>query len=155
MQNSETIEKLLQKHSLARRESLIPILQSIQDEVGFLSEEALVKVGKHLQIPTSKIYSLATFYNQFRFQPKGKYHIQICHGSSCHVMGAMSLIEFLEHNLGVKSGQTSRNGLFSLEVVTCMGACSKSPVIAINGKHHSALSTDELKALIEDIKTQG
>ncbi len=154
MQNSETIERILLKHSLARRDNLIPILQTIQDEVGYLTEEALVKVGKHLQMPTSKIYSLATFYNQFRFQPKGKFHIQVCHGSSCHVMGAVSLIEFLEQNLGTKTGQTTRNGMFSLEVVTCMGACSKSPVIAINGKHHSVLTTDELKKLIEDIKAQ-
>ena len=154
MQNSETIERILLKHSLARRDNLIPILQTIQDEVGYLTEEALVKVGKHLQMPTSKIYSLATFYNQFRFQPKGKFHIQVCHGSSCHVMGAVSLIEFLEQNLGIKTGQTTRNGMFSLEVVTCMGACSKSPVIAINGKHHSVLTTDELKKLIEDIKAQ-
>ena len=154
MQNSETIERILLKHSLARRDNLIPILQTIQDEVGYLTEEALVKVGKHLQMPTSKIYSLATFYNQFRFQPKGKFHIQVCHGSSCHVMGAVSLIEFLEQNLGTKTGQTTRNGMFSLEVVTCMGACSKSPVIAINGKHHSALTTYELKKLIEDIKAQ-
>lgn len=153
MQNSEIIERILQKHSHARRDSLIPILQTIQDEVGFLSEEALVKVGKHLQIPTSKIYSLATFYNQFRFQPKGKFHFEVCHGSSCHVTGAVSLIGFLERNLGIKSGQTTRNGLFSLEVVPCMGACSKSPVIAVNGKHYPAVSANDLKLLIEELKT--
>ncbi|HOP03662.1 MAG TPA: NADH-quinone oxidoreductase subunit NuoE [Tenuifilaceae bacterium] len=154
MHNPEPIERILQKYPLARRDILIPILQTIQDEVGFLSEEALVKVGKHLKMPTSKIYSLATFYNQFRFQPKGKYHIRVCHGSSCHVMGAVSLIETLEQSLGIKSGQTTRNGLFSLEVVTCMGACSKSPVIEINNKHYSTKSAEDLKKLIENYKAQ-
>ena len=145
------IEELLEKFSHVSRDSLIPILQEIQDEIGFLSEEAIVLVGKHLNMPTSKIFGLATFYNQFRFQPKGTTHIQLCHGTSCHLMGALTLIEYLEKTLKIKAGQTSRNGKYSLEIVPCMGACGLSPVISINGKFHGKLNADRLKELVQEI----
>jgi NADH-quinone oxidoreductase E subunit len=145
------IEILLEKYSHSRRDSLIPILQDIQEEVGYLSEEAIVKVGKHLEMPTSKIYGLATFYNQFRFEPKGTYHIQICHGTACHMLGAVSLIDMIEKKLKIKAGQTSRNGKYSLEVVPCIGACSQSPVISINGDFHSKLTTEGIRQLLLDL----
>lgn len=147
------IEELLEKYSHASSDSLIPILQDIQDEIGFLSEEAIVVVGKHLNMPTSKIFGLATFYNQFRFQPKGKIHIQLCHGTSCHLMGAVNLIEYLEKSLKIKAGQTSRNGKFSLEIVPCMGACGLSPVISINGKFYEKLDAHKLKVILEEIQS--
>lgn len=145
------IETLLEKYSHSRRDSLIPILQEIQEEVGYLSEEAIVIVGKHLDIPTSKIFGLATFYNQFRFEPKGTYHIQVCHGTACHMLGAISIIEIIEKKLKIKAGQTSRNGKYSLEVVTCIGACSQSPVITVNGEYHCKLTTDRIRQILADI----
>lgn len=145
------IDNLLEKFSHASADSLIPILQDIQDEIGFLSEEAMVLVGKHLDMPTSKIYGLATFYNQFRFQPRGKFHIQLCHGTSCHVMGAATLIELFEKRLKIKTGQTSRNGAYSLEIVPCMGACAFSPVISINGKFYGSLNQQKVEELLDDL----
>jgi len=145
------INSLLERYSHSRRDSLIPILQDIQEEVGYLSEEAIVLVGRHLNMPTSKIYGLATFYNQFRFEPKGKYHIQICHGTACHLLGAVKIIEIIEKKLKIKAGQTSRNGKFSLEVVPCIGACSQSPVISVNGEFYSNLTEDILKQLLMDL----
>ncbi|HDP54499.1 MAG TPA: NADH-quinone oxidoreductase subunit NuoE [Bacteroidetes bacterium] len=145
------ILSLLERYSHASIESLIPILQDIQDEVGFLSEEAIVQVSKHLQMPTSKIYGLATFYNQFRFHPKGKYHIQLCHGTSCHVMGAVSLLEFIEKKLKIKSGQTSRDGSYSLEIVPCMGACAFSPIISVNGEFHGNLNQQKLEKILDEL----
>ncbi len=145
------IGSLLEKYSHSRRDSLIPILQDIQEEVGYLSEEAVVLVGRQLNMPTSKIYGLATFYNQFRFEPKGKYHIQICHGTACHLLGAVKIIEIIEKRLKIKAGQTARNGKFSLEIVPCIGACSQSPVISINGEFHSRLTEDILNQLLVDI----
>jgi NADH-quinone oxidoreductase E subunit len=149
MQNK--IELLLEKYSHSHRDSLIPILQDIQEEVGYLSEEAIVIVGKHLDMPTSKIYGLATFYNQFRFEPKGEYHIQVCHGTACHMLGAVPIIDIIEKKLKIKAGQTSRNGKFSLEVVPCIGACSQSPVISINGEYHSKLTTEGIKQILIDL----
>ncbi len=145
------IEILLDKYSHSRRDSLIPILQDIQEEVGYLSEEAIILVGKHLEMPTSKIYGLATFYNQFRFEPKGTFHIQVCHGTACHMLGAVSIIDFIEKRLKIKAGQTSRNGKYSLEVVPCIGACSQSPVISINGEYHSKLTAERIKQILIDL----
>lgn len=145
------IEILLEKYSHSRRDSLIPILQDIQEEVGYLSEEAVVIVAKHLGIPTSKIFGLATFYNQFRFEPKGTYHIQICHGTACHMLGAVPIIDIIEKKLKIKAGQTSRNGKYSLEVVTCIGACSQAPVISINGEYYSKLTSDRIKQILVDL----
>ncbi|MHC1705313.1 MAG: NADH-quinone oxidoreductase subunit NuoE [Tenuifilaceae bacterium] len=145
------IEILLEKYSHSRRDSLIPILQDIQEEVGYLSEEAIVLVGRHLEMPTSKIYGLATFYNQFRFEPKGNYHIQICHGSACHILGAVPIIEIIEKKLKIKAGQTSRNGKFSIEVVPCIGACAQAPIIVINGEYHSNLTLERLKEILREL----
>ncbi len=142
---------LLEKYSHSRRDSLIPILQDIQEEIGYLSEEAIVLVGKHLDMPTSKIYGMATFYNQFRFEQKGAYHIEVCHGTACHLLGAVPIIDIIEKKLKIKAGQTSRNGKYSLDVVPCIGACSQSPVIAINGEFYSKLTTDKLKQILVDL----
>jgi NADH-quinone oxidoreductase E subunit len=145
------IEELLEKYSHSRRDSLIPILQDIQEVVGYLSEEAIVLVGRHLEMPTSKIYGLATFYNQFRFEPKGNYHIQVCHGTACHMLGAVSIIDIIEKKLKIKAGQTTRNGKFSLEVVQCIGACAQSPVISVNGEYYSNLTSERLKQILIEL----
>jgi len=145
------IEELLEKHSHSRRGSLIPILQEIQEEVGYLSEEAIVLVGRHLEMPTSKIYGLATFYNQFRFEPQGDFHIQVCHGTACHMFGAVAIVDIIEKKLKIKTGQTSRNGKFSLEVVPCIGACAQSPVISINGEFYSNLTVEKLKNILSEL----
>lgn len=145
------IDFLLEKYSQSRRDSLIPILQDIQETVGYLSEEAIVKVGRHLHIPTSKIYGLATFYNQFKFEPRGKYHIQVCHGTACHILGAVAIIEIIEKKLKIKAGQTTRNAKFSLEVVPCIGACAQAPVIVVNGEYHSNLTEIKLKEILMEL----
>jgi len=147
----DAINSLLDKYSHSRRDSLIPILQDIQEVVGYLSEEAIVMVGKHLDMPTSKIYGLATFYNQFRFEPTGNFHIQVCHGTACHLIGAARIIDIIEKKLKLKSGQTTRNGKFSLEVVPCIGACAQSPVISINGEYYSNLTEERLKQILGEL----
>lgn len=147
---NEIVEEILHKFNPVKRDSLIPVLQEIQDTIGYLNEEAIVLVGNHLGIPTSKIYGVATFYNQFRFESRGKYHIQVCHGTACHMIGALSIIEYLEKNLKIKAGQKTRDGLFSLEVVTCIGACAQAPVVVINGVYHRDITLGKLKSLIDD-----
>jgi len=128
------VAEILKDYTGAQRDSLIPILQKIQDHEGYLSTNSVVEVGEHLKIPTSKIYGVATFYNQFRFEPKGKYHIQVCRGTACHVLGSATVLDQLEKTLKIKTDQTTRDGLFSLEVVACIGACGLAPVICINGE---------------------
>lgn len=148
----EKIDQILQEFEGAKVDSLIPILQNIQDTDGFLSENAIVKVGKTLNIATSKIYGVATFYNQFRFQPNGKYHILVCRGTACHVLGSSTVLKELEKTLKIKAGQTTRDKLFSIEVVACIGACGLAPVININGEFFAKVTVDSLKEIIENFR---
>ena len=111
-----------------------------------------LKIGRHLGLPASKIYGVATFYNQFRFQPLGKYHIQVCRGTACHVKGSLAVLEAIKLALNISPGETSKDGLFSLEVVACIGACGLAPVISINGEFHAAMTTDKARALIDSLR---
>ena len=134
------------------RDNLIPILQHIQSVEGHLSKESIVKVGDFLNIPSSKIFGVATFYNQFKFQPNGKNHIQVCRGTACHVLGSATVLQELEKQLKVKAGETTRDGLFSIEVVACIGACGLAPVISINGEFYAKVTTSGISEIINSYK---
>jgi len=131
---------------------LIPILQEAQEAEGYLSSDSVVKIGRHLRLPASKIYGVATFYNQFRFQPKGRYHFTICRGTACHVKGSAKLLESLTKLLKLKPGQTSRDKMFSLEVVACMGACGLSPVVNMNGEFYAKVTPRKLANLVQECR---
>lgn len=143
---------ILNRHPTDGPENLIPLLQEIQNEEGFLSENSLIEVGRHLNIPTSRIYGVATFYNQFRFQPQGKYNIQVCRGTACHVLGSASVLDVIKKQLKIEVGQTTKDGLFSLEVVACIGACGLAPVICINGNFHAKITKESLKEIIDNYR---
>lgn len=145
---------ILSKYPSGQRDFLIQILQEIQDELGYLSENSVTNVGKHLNLPTSKIYGLATFYNQFRFEPRGKFHVQLCNGTACHMEGAVTVLSRLEKELKIKPGQITRDGLFSIEVMTCIGACGQAPVISVNGEYHTHMNWERLKRLIQKLRNQ-
>ena len=146
------VEKVLESHSFAKRDKLIPILQEVQAADGYISKQAVLKVAAHLNIPASKVYGVATFYNQFRFKPVGRYHIMICRGTACHVKGSAGVLKMCEEVLGIKAGDTTRDGLFSIETVACIGACGLAPVISINGEFHAKITSDKLRKLVEDIR---
>jgi len=148
----EKVQSILEQFPGAERDSLIPILQNIQEDAGFLSEEAIQEVGEYLELPTSKIYGVATFYNQFRFNAPGKYNVQVCRGTACHVLGSATVLEELQNQLGVKPSETTKDGLFSIEVVACIGACGLAPVISINGEFHAKVTSDSIKEIIEDYR---
>ncbi len=145
----EDISAVLNEFAGARREQLIPILQAVQERYGYLSRSALVQVGSHLRLPVSKIYGVATFYNQFRFQPVGRYHCQVCRGTACHVKGSAAVLEAFKHHLKLEPGQTTRDGLFSLEVVACIGACGLAPVISVNGEFHAGVTSESVRRIVE------
>ncbi len=135
-------------------DSLIPILQDIQANEGYLSEESIVKVGRYLNMPTSKIYGVATFYNQFRFEPQGRYHIQVCRGTACHVLGSSTVLEAIQKELKIKAGQTTRDGMFSIEVVACIGACGLAPAIAVNGIFHAKVTEESVNEIINSYREE-
>ncbi len=148
----EKINEILNQYPEAGRDKLIPVLQDVQGEEGYLSKESVRLIGRHLNLPTSKIYGVATFYNQFRFEPMGKFHIQVCRGTACHVKGSLPVLEALTKELELQPGRTTKDGLFSLEIVACIGACGLAPVIAVNGEFHARLESDQIPEIIESYR---
>jgi NADH-quinone oxidoreductase subunit E len=147
-----SVESILQNHPDAGRDSLIPILQEVQEAHGFLSRDAVATIGRHLGLPASKIYGVATFYNQFRFEPIGKYHIQVCRGTACHVKGSAKVLDIITRELKVEPGHATRDGLFSVEVVACIGACGLAPVISINGEFFAGVTPDKVKKILKSYR---
>jgi NADH-quinone oxidoreductase subunit E len=145
---------LLEAYGSAKRDSLIPILQRAQEVHGYLSEEAIAEIGRHLKLPASKVYGVATFYNQFRFAPKGKYHIMLCRGTACHVKGSLKLLDAVTRTLKLQAGQTTRDGMFSLEVVACMGACGLAPAVSINGEVYAKVTPKKVGKIIEECRSK-
>ncbi|MEZ4999677.1 MAG: NAD(P)H-dependent oxidoreductase subunit E [Bacteroidales bacterium] len=126
----------------------------MQDAEGWLSEEAMTQVGIFLKMPSSRVYGVATFYNQFRFQPRGRFHIQVCRGTACHVLGSASVLEEIKKIIRIDVDETSRDGLFSLEVVACMGTCGLAPVICVNGNFHAGVTQYSLRDILASYKEQ-
>jgi len=131
------------------KKALIPILQAIQKELNYLPEEALRQVSAQTEITAADIYSVASFYAQFRMQPVGKHMIKICVGTACHVKGSAKVLENITHRTGVEPGRTSRDGQFSIEVVACMGACALAPAVNVNGNFHPKVSPTKVDRLIQ------
>ncbi|HDQ45667.1 MAG TPA: NADH-quinone oxidoreductase subunit NuoE [bacterium] len=150
-----SVQTILDKYVGEGRDSLIPLLQEVQDREGYLSRDALKLIGRHLNLPASKIYGVATFYNQFRFEAVGRYHIQVCRGTACHVKGSAKVLETLTRELKIRPGQTTRDGLFSIEVVACIGACGLAPVIAVNGEFHAGVTPEKIKEILRTYRKQG
>jgi NADH:ubiquinone oxidoreductase subunit E len=146
------IEEILQCFPQIKRNALIPLLQAVQDEFGYISEEAVARIGSHLSLPTSKVYGLATFYNQFSFSPRGMYHVILCNGTSCHMAGAGELLNELTKLLDIRDGETTRDGIFSLEVQSCIGACGQSPVMEVNGTYYSGIGVKEVREIIKQYR---
>jgi NADH-quinone oxidoreductase E subunit len=148
----ETLEKILQNYTPGRKEGLIPVLQEIQELQGYLTEEAVEKVGKHLNLPLNKVYGVAAFYDQFRFKPRGRHHIRICKGTACYLFGSSTFLKEIEGQLKVRAGHTSRDKKFSLEVVSCLGACGQAPVIQVNETHYTRVDAEQLNTIIRMLK---
>jgi NADH-quinone oxidoreductase subunit E len=152
---TDELDDVLAGYSNVSRDALIPMLQDVQQKLGYLSRESVVRIGEHLNLPASKIYGVATFYNQFRFQPQGRNHIQVCRGTACHVKGSAAILEAIKRELKVEPGQTTRDGEFSLEVVACIGACGLAPVICVNGEFHAGVSTKTVGKIIDSYRRKG
>ena len=148
------MENIKTKYRDARRDALIPILQDLQAEQGYLAEESIREVSRMLALPLSKIYGVASFYNQFRFQPIGKYHVVICRGTACHVKGSVALLRALRHELKIEPGQTTRDGLFTLDTVACIGACGLAPVVCVNGEFHAKMTPAKVASLIATLRRE-
>ncbi len=130
-----------------KREEIIPILQDVQENFGFLPTEALQEIAAFTHMPESSIYAVATFYAQFRFTPRGKKHIMVCRGTACHVNGAPRVLEEIEEQLGIKEGETTEDLEHSLETVACIGACSLAPCIMIEKEVQAKITKKKVAKL--------
>jgi len=128
---------------------LLDRLHAIQKEHGYLSPQDLKDAAKDLDVPLIQLYSAATFYAAFSFLPKGRHIVRVCMGTACHIRGGEKLLEKLEADLGVKPKETTADGEFTLETVRCIGSCSMSPVIQINGDTQGRLRTDRLSRILK------
>jgi len=146
------IEEVLQNFPNHDREYLLPILQEIQKAEGYISEDAVIKVGAYLNIPTSKVYAVSTFYDQFRFTDKAKYQIHLCNGTACHMEGAGILLREFEKELNISSGHLTKNRMFGIATKPCMGACGMAPVVKVNEKFYTGFTPDRVEELIASIK---
>ncbi|HKM16890.1 MAG TPA: NADH-quinone oxidoreductase subunit NuoE [Limnochordia bacterium] len=129
----------------------IPILQEIQNQLGYVSPQFIDKVSELTEIPASELYGIVTFYSQFRLEPIGEHHIQICHGTACHLAGADKIIEAFESSTGTKCGATSKDGKFTLDKVACIGCCSLAPVISVNGKIYGRMTAEKAQKLVREL----
>jgi NADH-quinone oxidoreductase E subunit len=131
---------------------LIPALQKAQVRDGYITRETIREIQKDHGIPLSQIYGVATFYAQFRLHPVGKNVIRVCHGTACHVSGANAITKALEDNLEICTGETTKDRLFTIETVSCLGCCSLAPVIMINNDTHGNLKTDQIKKILRQYR---
>ena len=127
---------------------LIPILQHVQAEFGFLSEQAMADIARFVRVPESSVYAIATFYSQFRFTPIGRKHILVCRGTACYVRGASRIQEAIENHLGITEGETTEDMEYSLETVACIGACGLSPCIMVNKKVEAKMTSKKIAEVL-------
>ena len=132
-----------------QRSELIPMLQAVQNEFGFLSEQQIKAIAKYLGVPESQVFGVATFFAQFYFTPRGKHEIKVCVGTACHVKGANRILDAFERELGVCCGETTANAQFSLEKVACVGSCAIAPVVMIADNVYGRLETKKVKGVLE------
>ena len=130
------------------RGNLIPILQRIQEKLGYLPPEAIRRVARHLHLTAGEVYGVATFYNQFRFHPPGKHPIKVCLGTACHVRGGEIILENFERKLGIRDGQTTEDREFSIDRVACVGCCALAPVALVEEKVHGHMAPSKVEGLI-------
>lgn len=146
------IDDILSRYREGSHENLIPILQDVQEAEGYLSENAIVSIGRFLHMSTTKIFGLATFYDRFRFIPAGRVHMRICNGTTCFINGSAAVVTAVRDALGIDPGQTTRDGRFSYELTACQGGCNEGPVICVGENYHTHIHPEDIPELITKLK---
>lgn len=149
-----SIEEVISRYRKPSRESLLPLLQDIQDEQGYLSEESIRAVSEFLKLPVTKVFGIASFYEQLKFSSPGKFKLRVCRGTACHLQDSAWILRRLKKLLNIENGQVTRDGLFSLALVNCMGACSKAPVVSVNGEFYSVVTPADLENIIKTCRAK-
>ena len=134
------------------RRNLISILQEVQQALGYLSEEAMLKIADFLDIPASTVYGVATFYNQFRFTPLGKHPVNVCMGTACHMSGGQLVLDAMARELDIEVGAITEDHKFNLERVACVGCCALAPVVVIGDEVYSRMTAQKVEEALVSIE---
>ncbi len=145
---------IIGKYPANDKSSLIPLLQDVQNVYGYLPHDAITDISIHTGLPRSRVYGVATFYNQFRLTPLGENIVRVCRGTACHVKNSANLLYSLENTLKIKAGDTTRDKKFTLETVACIGACSIAPVITVNEDYYGRITTKDIPNIIKKYQTK-
>ena len=137
------------------QDALIPLLQKVQEELGYVPEEAIDSISKRTGVPASEVFGILTFYAQFRLKPRGKNLISVCLGTACHVLGATKILEALERHLNIQQGETTPDREFTLAEVRCLGSCSLAPVMVVNQDTYGRLTPDKALKIVERYRQNG
>lgn len=135
-----------------RQDALIPILQKVQEEIGYLPDEAMLEIAKTTGVPESRVYGVATFYAQFYFTRRGENQTKVCSGTACHVKGAARVLDAFERELGLDCGSTSEDYKHTLETVACVGSCALAPVVVFNEEVHGQVETGKIDKILANLK---
>lgn len=147
----EKVKKIITKYK-GKKDTLIPLLQEVQKEFNYVPKEAIDLIAKEMDMFPVNIYGVVTFYSMFKLDPPGKHIIKLCQGTACHVMGGKEILDYLENDFGIKVGQTTKDGLFTLERVACLGCCGMAPVVEIDGEFHGSATIQIIDKIIKEIK---
>ncbi|MBA7656154.1 NADP-reducing hydrogenase subunit HndA [subsurface metagenome] len=151
-ENHSVTQKIVEKWG-ARKDCLIEVLHDVQEECNYLPREILTEVSEELEVPLSRIFEIATFYKGFSLKPRGRFWIEVCMGTACHVQGADIILEAFERELGIKVGEMDENMDFSLDVVRCVGCCGLAPVVTINRDIYGKFGPGQVSAIIEKYRS--
>jgi NADH-quinone oxidoreductase E subunit len=149
-----TTARILTGYSQSR-DSLIPVLQEVQQQYGYLPTEAMQQIADYLHLSDSTVYAVSTFYSQFRFVPGGRSTVKICCGTACHVQGGARLLHDTERQLGIKPGETTADGEYTLETVACVGACALAPVVIVDERVYGRMTNSETSHVLSENKRVG
>jgi NADH-quinone oxidoreductase subunit E len=143
------VQEVLQKYQ-HDNSLLVDILQDIQAETGYLPKEVLEETARGLDIPLSRVYSVATFFKAFSLKPRGRYLINVCVGTACHVRGSGKVVEKIEEELGIKRGETTPDLKFTLETVNCLGACALGPIVVVGEDYHGEMTPETVSSVLKN-----
>jgi len=147
----QRFDELISKYPI-KRSALIPILLTTQEEIGYLTSESIQFISEYLKIPPIEVYEVITFYSMLRTKPVGKNHIQVCTNISCLLLGGEQIFEHISERLGIKEGETTSDGVFSLVEVECLGACCNAPAMQVNYKYHEDLNIEKVDTILEELR---
>lgn len=150
----DKVDLILKLHDY-NKQQLIGIMQDVQKEFNYLPQDVLTYIAKKLDISEAKIYGVATFYENFSLEPKGKYVVKICNGTACHVRKSLPILEQFRNTLGLtKNKNTTDDNLFTIETVSCLGACGLAPVCTVNDEVHPNMTKEKAEKLIQELKEE-